>query len=407
MKRKNKLFEIEWTREELKENYNIEMWPEAKIKAFRQVLLTWYDSQEADHNFPWRVTNDPYKIWISEIMLQQTRADTVIPYFERFMEAFPDVHTLADAPEDKVLKLWEGLGYYSRARNIKEAAMQIVLQHGGVFPNEPKEIGKLKGIGPYTTGAISSMAFNLPTPAIDGNLMRVLSRLFEIELDIGVAKNRKVFQTVARYLIDPDRPGDWNQAMMDLGRTICTPKNYFPEQSPVKEFNASYLNETWQEYPVKKPKSKPKPITYIALILKNAKGEYYMEQRPETGLLANMWTFPLIQVEEIITDGTWKPFKPVILEAIGDDEKSFIVNYVKERYGLEIKLNDQTSGVVDHVFSHLKWSISIFEGIVTQEVEEQLLDTNHAWMSEDNFEEYVLPTVQKKLWESYNKLTLF
>ena len=369
--------------------------------------MTWYDSQEADHNFPWRVTNDPYKIWISEIMLQQTRTDTVIPYFERFMEAFPDVHTLADAPEDKVLKLWEGLGYYSRARNIKEAAMQIVLQHGGVFPNEPKEIEKLKGIGPYTTGAISSMAFNLPTPAIDGNLMRVLSRLFEIDLDIGVAKNRKVFQTVARYLIDPDRPGDWNQAMMDLGRTICTPKNYFPEQSPVKEFNASYINETWQEYPVKKPKSKPKPVTYIALILKNAKGEYYMEQRPETGLLANMWTFPLIQVEDIITDGTWKPFKPVILEAIDDDEKSFIVDYVKEQYGLEIQLNDQTSGVVDHVFSHLKWSISIFEGIVTQEVEERLLDTNHAWMSEDNFEEYVFPTVQKKLWESYNKLTLF
>lgn len=407
MKRKNKLFEIEWTREELKENYHIEMWPEPKIKDFRKVLLTWYDSQEADHNFPWRVTNDPYKIWISEIMLQQTRTDTVIPYFERFMEAFPDVHTLADAPEDKVLKLWEGLGYYSRARNIKEAAMQIVLQHGGVFPNEPKEIEKLKGIGPYTTGAISSMAFNLPTPAIDGNLMRVLSRLFEIDLDIGVAKNRKVFQTVARYLIDPDRPGDWNQAMMDLGRTICTPKNYFPEQSPVKEFNASYLNETWQEYPVKKLKSKPKPVTYIALILKNAKGEYYMEQRPETGLLANMWTFPLIQVEDIITDGTWKPFKPVILEAIDDDEKSFIVDYVKEQYGLEIQLNDQTSGVVDHVFSHLKWSISIFEGIVTQEVEERLLDTNHAWMSEDNFEEYVFPTVQKKLWESYNKLTLF
>ena len=407
MKRKNKLFEIEWTREELKENYHIEMWSEPKIKDFRKVLLTWYDSQEADHNFPWRVTNDPYKIWISEIMLQQTRTDTVIPYFERFMEAFPDVHTLADAPEDKVLKLWEGLGYYSRARNIKEAAMQIVLQHGGVFPNEPKEIEKLKGIGPYTTGAISSMAFNLPTPAIDGNLMRVLSRLFEIDLDIGVAKNRKVFQTVARYLIDPERPGDWNQAMMDLGRTICTPKNYFPEQSPVKEFNASYLNETWQEYPVKKPKSKPKPVTYIALILKNAKDEYYMEQRPETGLLANMWTFPLIQVEDIITDGTWKPFKPVILEAIDDDEKSFIVDYVKEQYGLEIQLNDQTSGVVDHVFSHLKWSISIFEGIVTQEVEEQLLDTKHAWMSEDNSEEYVLPTVQKKLWESYNKLTLF
>lgn len=235
MRRKqNKLFEIEWTKEELKENYKIDMWSEKKIEEFREVLLTWYDAQEADHNFPWRLTNDPYKIWISEIMLQQTRTDTVIPYFERFMEAFPNVQILADAPEEKVLKLWEGLGYYSRARNLKAAAMQIVLHHDGVFPDEPEEIAKLKGIGPYTAGAVCSMAFNLPTPAIDGNLMRVMSRLFEIDLDIGVAKNRKVFQTVARYLIDPDRPGDWNQAMMDLGRTICTSKNYFQNSHRLK-----------------------------------------------------------------------------------------------------------------------------------------------------------------------------
>ena len=226
------MFEIKYTRKELKENYNIDMWSEKIIKEFQKVLFTWYDQQSEDHDFSWRKTNEPYPIWVSEIMLQQTRSDTVIPYFENFLEAFPTIQTLAEAPEDKVLKMWEGLGYYSRARNLKEAATQIVLHHGGVFPNDPKEIIKLKGIGPYTTGAISSMAFNLPTPAIDGNLMRVLSRLFEIDLDIAQAKNRKVFETVALYLIDEDRPGDFNQALMDLGRTICTPKKLFSRTIP-------------------------------------------------------------------------------------------------------------------------------------------------------------------------------
>src|SRR5699024_447970 len=154
----------------------------------------------------------------------------------------------------------------------------------------------------YTAGAISSMAFGLPTPAIDGNLMRVLSRLFEIDLDITKAKNRKVFETVALYLIDEERPGDFNQALMDLGRTICTPKNYFPERSPVKEFNASYLNDTWHKYPVKKAKNKPKPATYLSLVIQNEMGEYLLEKRPDTGLLANTWQFPMIQVEEIVTD---------------------------------------------------------------------------------------------------------
>ena len=227
------MFEKKYTKEELKEKFNIEMWSEDKIKAFQEILFDWYDQQEAEHDFPWRETKDPYAIWISEIMLQQTRTDTVIPYFERFLEAFPTIEDLAETPEDKVLKMWEGLGYYSRARNLKEAAMQIMLHYDGVFPDTPKEMLKLKGIGPYTAGAISSMAFGLPTPAIDGNLMRVLSRLFEIDLDITKAKNRKVFETVALYLIDEERPGDFNQALMDLGRTVCTPKNYFPDRKSV------------------------------------------------------------------------------------------------------------------------------------------------------------------------------
>src|SRR5699024_6949853 len=155
--------------------YNNEMWSDKKIETFKEILMDWYDQQEADHNFPWRESGEPYHIWVSEIMLQQTRTDTVIPYYDRFIEAFPTIKDLAEASEDQVLKMWEGLGYYSRARNLKEAAQQIMIHHDGIFPNNPKEIIQLKGIGPYTDGAISSMDFGLPTTTNDGNLMRVLS----------------------------------------------------------------------------------------------------------------------------------------------------------------------------------------------------------------------------------------
>lgn len=401
------MFKIAFTREELKDQFNIDMWDEDKIASFRKILLDWYDKQEADHNFPWRETGDPYHIWISEIMLQQTRTDTVIPYYERFIKAFPTIKDLAQAPEEKVLKMWEGLGYYSRARNLKEAAMQIVLHHQGIFPNNPEEIIKLKGIGPYTAGAISSIAFNLPIPAIDGNLMRVFSRLFEIDLDITKAKNRKVFETVGLYLIDPKRPGDFNQALMDLGRTVCTPKNYFPELSPVKEFNASYLNETWAKYPVKKAKPKPKPVTYISLILQNEKGEFLLEQRPSRGLLANLWQFPLIEVETIISDGTWKSFNPVVLDQLDEEQQNFIKQYVKEKYQLNSAIIPQSKGVIEHIFSHLKWEVSIFKGKAVESEEFISLPKNTRWVQEKDFEDFTFPTVQKKIWKSFTELTLF
>jgi len=401
----DKLFEIKYTKAELKEEFDIEMWDDKKITTFQKVILDWYDEQE--HDFPWRRTKNPYNIWVSEIMLQQTQVNTVIPYYERFLEEFPTIADLAEASEDKVLKLWEGLGYYSRARNLKEAATQIMLHYDGEFPDTPKEMSKLKGIGPYTAGAISSMAFNLPTPAIDGNLMRVLSRLFEIDLDVSKQKNRKVFATVASYLIDHERPGDFNQALMDLGRTICTPKNYFPEQSPVKEFNASYLNDTWQEYPVKKPENKPKPMSYIALIIKNDKGEYLFKQRPETGLLANMWMFPLIEVEDIISDGTWKSFKPVVLDHLDEEQKEFVEQYVLENQRLDVTFNEKTSGIVSHTFSHLKWKVSLFETATVKPEAIDVLPEQFIWVNPDEFKDYAFPTVQKKFWDALNEITLF
>jgi len=401
----NKLFEIKYTKTELKEKFDIDMWDEEKIAAFQEVLLDWYDEQ--NHDFPWRQTKEPYKIWVSEIMLQQTQVNTVIPYYERFLEAFPTIEDLAEASEDEVLKLWEGLGYYSRARNLKEAATQIMLHYNGEFPDTPKEMSKLKGIGPYTAGAISSMAFDLPTPAIDGNLTRVLSRLFEIDLDVSKQKNRKVFRAVASYLIDHDRPGDFNQALMDLGRTICTPKNYFPKQSPVKEFNASYLNDTWQKYPVKKSKKRPKPVSYIALVMKNENGEYLFEQRPEAGLLANLWLFPLLEVEDIISDGTWKSFKPVVLDHLDEEQKEFVEQYVLENQHLNVTFNEGTSGIVSHTFSHLKWKVSLFETEIVKAEDRDLLPEQFSWVAPDEFENYAFPTVQKKFWKAFNEITLF
>ena len=401
----NKLFEKKYTIEELKTKYNIDMWEKEKIEEFNKILLNWYDEQKIE--LPWRRNKNPYYIWVSEVMLQQTRVDTVIPYFESFIKEFPTIEDLARASEDQVLKMWEGLGYYSRARNLKTAAEQIMIHYDGIFPDDPKEIIKLKGIGPYTAGAISSMAFDLPTPAIDGNLMRVLSRLFEIDLDISKAKNRKVFETVALYLIDHDRPGDFNQALMDLGRTICTPRNYFPEQSPVKDFNASYLNDTWQEYPVKKSKRKARPVSYVALALQNEKGEYLIERQDEKGLLANMWLFPLINVEDILTDGEWKLFKAEILEALDSNQKEFINEYLETYYNLTVDLEDETAGVVQHVFSHLIWHLSIYEGKLVEGSSLKNLPENCEWVSRENHSDYAFPTVQKKLWESLQEITLF
>lgn len=198
-----------------------EAWSPAKVSSFQEDFLAWYEREK--RNLPWRANTDAYRIWISEIMLQQTRVDTVIDYFYRFMEWFPTIQDLAEAPDDKLLKAWEGLGYYSRARNLKVAAQQIVSEFGGKMPDTIEDIRSLKGIGPYTAGAIGSIAFNLPEPAIDGNVMRVVSRLFEIDADIAKASSRKVFEAAMLKIIDRERPGDFNQALMDLGSAVCTP----------------------------------------------------------------------------------------------------------------------------------------------------------------------------------------
>lgn len=380
------------------EKYGVTMWEEDKILSFRQKLLAWYDENKRD--LPWRRSKNPYHIWVSEIMLQQTRVDTVIPYYERFLDWFPTVESLANAPEERLLKAWEGLGYYSRVRNMQTAAQQIMNEFEGKFPSTYEGISSLKGIGPYTAGAISSIAFNLPQPAVDGNVMRVLARLFEVNHDIGNPSNRKIFQAMMEVLIDPDRPGDFNQALMDLGSDIEAPVNPRPEESPVKEFSAAYQHGTMDRYPIKAPKKKPIPIYLKALVVQNSQGQFLLEKNESEKLLAGFWHFPLIEVDEF-SDQTqdldlFSQVAESILQLGPSPQESF-----EQDYDLEVDWQDLRFEEVKHVFSHRKWHIQIIAGRVAES--QEYADREVLWLRPEEFSNYPLAKPQQKIWQAYLK----
>ena len=376
-------------------DYGIIMWEDEKIASFREKLLAWYDANKRD--LPWRRTQDPYKIWISEIMLQQTRVDTVIPYYERFLDWFPTVADLAQAPEERLLKAWEGLGYYSRVRNMQKAAQQIMENHGGVFPSSYEEISKLKGIGPYTAGAIASIAFGLPEPAVDGNVMRVLARLFEVDSDIGVPTNRKIFQAMMEILIDPDRPGDFNQALMDLGSDIESPVNPRPEESPVKEFSAAYQHGTMDRYPIKAPKKKPVPVYLTAFIIKDSQGRYLLEKNEQEGLLSGFWHFPLIEVDSLSENQG----QLSLLDGQGHTVDTPEILSFEQDYDLAIDWQDRSYPIVQHVFSHRKWQVQLRYGLVKEGEQESSEST--VWLRPEEFSDYPFAKPQQKIWEAFNK----
>ena len=379
------------------EKYGVSTWEEDKIRSFRKKLLAWYDENKRD--LPWRRSKNPYHIWVSEIMLQQTRVDTVIPYYERFLEWFPTVESLAITPEERLLKAWEGLGYYSRVRNMQTAAQQIMNEFNGEFPSTYEGISSLKGIGPYTAGAISSIAFNLPQPAVDGNVMRVLARLFEVNHDIGNPSNRKIFQAMMEVLIDPDRPGDFNQALMDLGSDIEAPVNPRPQESPVKDFSAAYQHGTMDRYPIKAPKNKPVPVYLNALVVQNAKGQFLLEKNESEKLLAGFWHFPLIEVDEFSKNEELNLFNQVAEPSIQlgpSPQESF-----EQDYDLEVDWQDSHFEEVKHVFSHRKWHVRILSGQVVDSKEYS--DKEVVWLTPEEFDLYPLAKPQQKIWQEYSK----
>lgn len=368
------------------------MWEADKIAAFRKALLDWYDEHKRD--LPWRRTSDPYAIWVSEIMLQQTRVDTVIPYYERFLYQLPTIEALAVAPEEVLLKVWEGLGYYSRVRNMQTAAQQMMADFGGQFPQSYEEIASLKGIGPYTAGAISSIAFNLPEPAVDGNVMRVLSRLFEVDYDIGVPTNRKIFQAMMEILIDPERPGDFNQALMDLGSDIESPVNPRPQESPVREFSAAYLHGTMDKYPIKAPKKKPVPVYYQGYFIRNQHNQFLLEKNTGEGLLAGFWSFPLL--EKTAPSHEQASLFEELVEV--QDIPSF-----EEVYGLQVEWQEANFPAVQHIFSHRKWQIELVEGVTSDIALPS--DREMEWVSVADFHAYPFAKPQQKMWQAYQEKT--
>jgi len=258
-------------------------------QRIRRKLLAWYDKSKRD--LPWRNTKDPYCIWVSEIMLQQTQVKTVIPYYERWIKTFPTLEKLAGAPELKVLKLWEGLGYYSRARNFKKAAKIVAKELGGKVPDTVTGLQNLPGIGRYTAGAIASIAFGIKTPVLDGNVKRVLSRLFCINENGSTSASEKRLWQKAEDLLSLRRPGDFNQALMELGATVCTPKSPTCLQCPLSSTCRTFLKGDPELFPPTKKKAPAKKIEVSAgIILKNKK--VYIQQRAKDGLMGGLWEFP-------------------------------------------------------------------------------------------------------------------
>ncbi|MBO0993389.1 A/G-specific adenine glycosylase [Bacillus sp. SD088] len=354
------------------------------IQQFREDLLDWFVEEQRD--LPWRKDNQPYKVWVSEIMLQQTRVDTVIPYFERFMKTFPTMEAFAAADDESILKIWEGLGYYSRVRNLHSAVKEVVEQYEGKVPDTQKEISKLKGVGPYTAGAILSIAYGKPEPAVDGNVMRVLSRILLIEEDIAKPSTRKVFEAAVRTLIDPANPSYFNQALMELGALICTPTSPACLLCPVREHCQGYANGKEQVLPIKTRKKSVKHLSLVSAVLKTTDDRYLIRKRPNEGLLANLWEFP---TTEVVTTKQYST------------QRQALSRYLKEEYKENIQLETGTFTHVDHVFSHLTWSMDVFAGEITKTL-------NHPdevrLVTQEELEALAFPVPHQKIWKAYKEM---
>lgn len=338
---------------------------------FQQALREWYLREKRE--MPWRQTSNPYYIWVSEVMLQQTRVDTVIPYYERFIKKYPTLEALAEADEEGLLKMWEGLGYYSRARNLQAGVREVLATYGGTVPRTRKEISTLKGVGPYTAGAVLSIAYNVPEHAVDGNVMRVLSRILQIDDDIAVPKTRKVFEQVVMDVIDQEDPSSFNQGLMELGATICTPKPHCL-LCPVQAYCGAFHAGEQQAYPVKSKKVKKKIIPVAMFALQNERGEWLMRQRPEKGLLANLWEFPMIE----------RTTKQSSLETLYEQLKIRVDN----QYELQS---------FKHIFTHLTWEVDSYYGDVTDVV---LPDERYQWLTSEEVENMPKPVPVVKIWET-------
>ena len=304
-----------------------------KLKQLSEPLLAWYDANR--RILPWREEVSAYRTWVSEIMLQQTRVTAVLPYFTRFMAAFPTVEALAAADTDRLMKLWEGLGYYSRARNLQKAARIVTEQYGGQFPSTYEELIALPGIGDYTAGAILSIAFGKCVPAVDGNVLRVAARITGSRLDVLDAKNKKLFHSWMEEAMSSLRPGEYNQALMDLGATVCLPNGEpLCDACPARDFCAARQEGSQSALPVR-AKKKEKRVEHLTVFLLLRCGAVALRQRPGEGLLAGLWEYPHV-------DGTLDETRAV--RQLTD------WGLMPHRWGKKVNAR--------HEFTHIRWEMT-------------------------------------------------
>ncbi|HYF91990.1 MAG TPA: A/G-specific adenine glycosylase [Symbiobacteriaceae bacterium] len=343
--------------------------------AIAAALLDWFAVHQRD--LPWRRSRDAYRIWVSEIMLQQTRVEAVRPYYERWFELFPTVGDLAAAPEEQVLKAWEGLGYYSRARNLHAAARDVVTRYGGALPDDPDAVAALKGVGPYTAGAVLSIAFGRAVPAVDGNVMRLFSRLFLIEDDILQPATRQGMEALALSLIPAGQAGSFNQALMELGALVCSPTGPKCLACPVAEYCQAMAAGRQEELPVKARAKAPRPVDVVAGVICHD-GRVLLVRRPPEGLLGGLWEFP----------GGEKP------PGSGWEQALYCV--AKERYGIEVAVEAHLTDV-RHVFTHLVWNLRAYTAQTAPGAALPPENDSLRWAAPTEISRYPLPVAHQKI----------
>lgn len=349
--------------------------------AIAAALLAWWDAGHAD--LPWRRAGDAYGVWVAEIMLQQTQITTVIPYYERWMARFPTVEALAAAPLDDVLKMWEGLGYYSRARNLHAAAQVVARDHAGRVPDTVDVLLKLPGIGRYTAGAIASIAYDVAAPILDGNVIRVLSRLCDISDDVTQPATRKRLWGLAEEMVPHERPGDFNEALMELGQQICVPKNPRCLICPLNAFCLARQRGTQLERPVRPPSKRTPHFDVVAAVIRrggppSASGEFLITQRPHDGLLGGLWEFPGGKVEP------------------GETLPDALRREIREELALEIDLG-KSFVEIDHAYTHFRITLHAFHATWISGEIEHLGVNDHAWVTLVDVDRYAFAVTDRKI----------
>ncbi|HPG41042.1 MAG TPA: A/G-specific adenine glycosylase [bacterium] len=346
-------------------------------KIFREDLAAWFDRE--CRNLPWRETGDPYNIWISEIMLQQTQVSKVIPYYTRFITAFPDIKTLAEVDLDRVLKVWEGLGYYARARNIHKTAGIILHEFQSVYPEEYAQIASLPGIGPYTAAAIASIAFNQQYAVVDGNVRRVLCRILRFIDDPDTSQGKMKLQDFADTLLDKAHPGNYNQALMELGALVCTPKNPRCEDCPLSVYCLARAAGEQQVFPMHKPVKKRPHYNIAAGLICNGE-KLLIARRPEKGMLGGLWEFP---------GGKQEP---------GESLDNTVVREVREELDVQVQVEKPVT-TINHQYTHFTITLHIYICTFIGGEPKPLGCTDWRWVSVPELKDYAFPRANVKIIE--------